>query len=231
MKVGLIIPAGGQGKRMGHDRPKQYLELNGQPILHHTLKVFQDCSVIDSIVLAVPENDVSDIRGQYQNDFTKIHCVTAGGKERQDSVYNGFLALDPAIELVIVHDAVRPFVDSAMIRAVVHSAQVDGAAIVAIPLSDTLKRADADGKVEETIPRDKLWRVQTPQAFRRDVFVDAYNKAIAEGFYGTDEASLVERLGIKISIVPGSAFNLKITHPEDLILGQAILRHSADRNT
>ncbi len=230
MKVGLIIPAGGQGKRMGHDRPKQYLELKGQPILWHTLKVFQESASIDSIVLAVSQNDVAEIREQYQNDFAKIHQVTAGGKERQDSVYNGFLALSPDVELVMVHDAVRPFVDATMIAEVVKSAERTGGAIVAIPLSDTLKRADAEGKVAETIPRDKLWRVQTPQVFRRDIFAEAYEKAIADGFYGTDEASLVERLGIKIAIAQGSAFNIKITHPEDLILGQAILQHSLSGN-
>jgi len=224
MKAGLIIPAGGQGKRMGKGRPKQYLELDGEPILQHTLKTFQNSPSIDSIVLAVPENDIQEIEDQYQSKFNKIRHVTAGGKERQDSVYNGFLKLDPDMEIVMVHDAVRPFVSQEIIGEAVDAAKTAGSAIVAIPLSDTLKRADDAGKVKETIPRDNLWRVQTPQAFRREIFAKAYEKALQDNFYGTDEASLVERLGVEIAIVTGSAFNLKITRPEDLILGQAILK-------
>ncbi|QPJ63949.1 MAG: 2-C-methyl-D-erythritol 4-phosphate cytidylyltransferase [Candidatus Nitrohelix vancouverensis] len=228
MKVAAIIPAGGQGVRMGGTQAKQYLTLGDKPILRHTLEVFQSCGLIDSVILSIPEADVVSVRREYLPDFMVLSAVVAGGAQRQDSVFNGFQAVDASAELIVVHDGVRPFATREMIESVIRSAEQHGAAIVAVPLSDTLKRADAEGRVKETIPRENLWRVQTPQAFRRDVLERAFQKAQEDSFYGTDEASLVERLGLPVAIVTGSEMNIKVTRPEDLIIGEGILASRAE---
>jgi 2-C-methyl-D-erythritol 4-phosphate cytidylyltransferase len=222
MKVSAIIPAAGFGIRMGSNVPKQFLLLNGKPILHHTLSVLDQCSVVDEIVLVVSEQEMGKAQQQIQDSHPKVTKVIVGGKERQDSVYNGLKSLDSETDVVVVHDGVRPFVSLDTIRETVEAARDFGAAITAIPVSDTIKKVNAGGLVERTIDRSGLWRVQTPQTFQVSLLKEAFEKARADNYYGTDEGSLIEYLGKEVKVVPGSEFNIKITRSEDLALGEKI---------
>ena len=222
MKVGAIIPAAGRGKRIGASVPKQFLEIQGRPLLHHTLTVFASCKLIDYVVLVMPRADVDEMGEDWLNKYEIVREVVVGGEQRQDSVYNGFNSLEKGTDIVVVHDGVRPFTTPQMITATVEAAQQHGAAITAIPVSDTVKQA-ADGFVKQTVSRDGLWRVQTPQAFQYGLLQQAFKKAKKDSYYGTDEGSLVEYLGERVKIVPGSELNIKITRKEDLVLGESLL--------
>jgi 2-C-methyl-D-erythritol 4-phosphate cytidylyltransferase len=222
MKVGAIIPAAGRGKRIGASVPKQFLEIQGRPLLHHTLMVFASCKLIDYVVLVMPRADVDEMGEDWLNKYEIVRKVVVGGEQRQDSVYNGFSSLEEGTDIVVVHDGVRPFTTPQMIIATVEAAQQHGAAITAIPVSDTVKQA-ADGFVKQTVSRDGLWRVQTPQAFQCGLLQQAFKKAKKDSYYGTDEGSLVEYLGERVKIVPGSELNIKITRKEDLVLGESLL--------
>ena len=222
MKVGAIIPAAGRGKRIGASIPKQFLEIQGKPLLHHTLTVFASCKLIDYVVLVMPRADVNEVGKDWMNKYKIVQEVVVGGEQRQDSVYNGFNSLEKGTDIVVVHDGVRPFTTPQMITATVEAAQQHGAAITAIPVSDTVKQA-ADGFVKQTVSRDGLWRVQTPQAFQYGLLQQAFKKAQKDSYYGTDEGSLVEYLGERVKIVPGSELNIKITRKEDLVLGESLL--------
>ena len=222
MKVGAIIPAAGRGKRIGASVPKQFLEIQGRPLLHHTLMVFASCKLIDYVVLVMPPTDVDEMGEDWLNKYEIVRKVVVGGEQRQDSVYNGFSSLEKGTDIVVVHDGVRPFTTPQMITATVEAAQQHGAAITAIPVSDTVKQA-ADGFVKQTVSRDGLWRVQTPQAFQCGLLQQAFKKAKKDSYYGTDEGSLVEYLGERVKIVPGSELNIKITRKEDLVLGESLL--------
>jgi len=222
MKVGAIIPAAGRGKRIGASVPKQFLEIQGRPLLHHTLTVFASCKLIDYVVLVMPRADVDEMGEDWLNKYEIVREVVVGGEQRQDSVYNGFSSLEKGTDIVVVHDGVRPFTTPQMITATVEAAQQHGAAITAIPVSDTVKQA-ADGFVKQTVSRDGLWRVQTPQAFQCGLLQQAFKKAKKDSYYGTDEGSLVEYLGERVKIVPGSELNIKITRKEDLVLGESLL--------
>ena len=222
MKVGAIIPAAGRGKRIGASVPKQFLEIQGKPLLHHTLTVFASCKLIDYVVLVMPRADVDEMGEDWLNKYEIVREVVVGGEQRQDSVYNGFSSLEEGTDIVVVHDGVRPFTTPQMITATVEAAQQHGAAITAIPVSDTVKQA-ADGFVKQTVSRDGLWRVQTPQAFQYGLLQQAFKKAKKDSYYGTDEGSLVEYLGERVKIVPGSELNIKITRKEDLVLGESLL--------
>ena len=222
MKVGAIIPAAGRGKRIGASIPKQFLEIQGRPLLHHTLTVFASCKLIDYVVLVMPRADVDEVGEDWINKYKIVQEVVVGGEQRQDSVYNGFNSLEKGTDIVVVHDGVRPFTTPQMITATVEAAQQYGAAITAIPVSDTVKQA-ADGFVKQTVPRDGLWRVQTPQAFQHGLLQQAFKKAQKDSYYGTDEGSLVEYLGERVKIVPGSELNIKITRKEDLVLGESLI--------
>ncbi|CCQ90624.1 2-C-methyl-D-erythritol 4-phosphate cytidylyltransferase [Nitrospina gracilis 3/211] len=222
MKVAAVIPAAGQGVRMGTNVPKQFLTLCGKPILQHTLEAFERCGVVNEVVLAVPASDLDMVRELAESVSTKIKNVVVGGKQRQDSVCNGFHALDADTDIVVVHDGVRPFIQPEHIEASIAAARVDGAAIVAIPVSDTIKKVNKEQFVEGIVDRNGLWRMQTPQTFRYALLKEAYENAAADGYYGTDEGSLIERLGRPLKIITGSELNIKITRSEDLALGEKI---------
>ena len=222
MKVGAIIPTAGRGKRIGASVPKQFLEIQGRPLLHHTLTVFASCKLIDYVILVIPRTDVDEMGEDWLNKYEIVRAVVVGGEQRQDSVYNGFNSLEEGTDIVVVHDGVRPFTTPQMITATVEAAQQHGAAITAIPVSDTVKQA-ADGFVKQTVSRDGLWRVQTPQAFQYGLLQQAFKKAKKDSYYGTDEGSLVEYLGERVKVVPGSELNIKITRKEDLVLGESLL--------
>ncbi|MFQ5715500.1 MAG: 2-C-methyl-D-erythritol 4-phosphate cytidylyltransferase [Nitrospinales bacterium] len=222
MRISVIIPAAGQGTRMKSAVPKQFLRLRGKSILRHAVEAFEKSGVVDSAVLVAPLQDVDRTREEWLGSSGIVQRVVPGGAKRQDSVYQGLKALDADVDIVVVHDGARPFVGRRVIRECVDAAREYGAAIAAIPVSDTVKRASPQGLVDQTVDRKGLWRVQTPQAFQYALFREAMEKAIADSYYGTDEGSLIEYIGKTVKIVPGSELNIKITRPEDLILGEAI---------
>lgn len=227
MKISALIPSAGLGLRMGGETRKQFIHIADTPIAVHTLRKFQSIEEIHRLILIVPKEDIpfceKDLVSRFQ--LHKVQKIIAGGKERQDSVYHGLKALDGDEDIVIVHDGVRPFATAAIIREGIRIASVSGAAVTAIPVKDTIKSVSNEGHVERTVDRSRLWQAQTPQTFQRELLQRAYDIAMAEGFYGTDDASLVERLGETVSVVRGSEFNIKITTPRDLILAEGILRN------
>jgi 2-C-methyl-D-erythritol 4-phosphate cytidylyltransferase len=229
MKADAIIVSAGKGQRFMEGRKKQFFLLADKPILTHTLDKFENCPLIDSILLVVGQEDMDYCLKEIieKNRYRKISQIVPGGKRRQDSVKNGMDALSRDANIVVIHDGVRPFVTREMIEDSIHSAQRFGAVVMAMPVKETIKIADADGTVLKTLDRESLWQIQTPQTFQAHVIKEAYQKATENGFVGTDDASLVERLGMKVHILPGSYTNIKITTPEDLILANLFLRMRA----
>jgi len=228
MRVTALIPAAGMGKRMGAGINKQYLLLAGRPILAHTLAVFEQAPFVDEVCLVVPEDEIAYCRETVveRYGFAKVRRFVAGGSERQHSVLNGLRAIESqgADDVVLIHDGVRPFVPLPVLEQSVETARIHDGALVAVPVKDTVKVVK-DGTVLETPPRESLWLAQTPQAFRYGIIRDAHERAAAEGWLGTDDASLLERLGLSVRIVQGDYGNFKITTPEDLILGEAFLKN------
>lgn len=219
----VVIPAAGQGKRMGAGKNKLLLPLNGVPVLIHTLLVFEADEECEGIILAISASDervFSQLIKEY--NVNKVRGLVQGGKERQDSVYNALQMVD-SDGIVLVHDGARPFISKDAIHLVSGAAKENGAAVVAVPVKDTIKKVQ-DNKIVETVERSSLWAVQTPQAFRMSILLDAHQRAIEEGFLGTDEASLVERIPYDITIVESSYDNIKLTTPEDLYFAEAIIR-------
>ncbi len=225
MQIFAVIVAGGSGLRMKKAVKKQYLLLKGRPILFHTLIPFVSCKKINEIFLVVPENDILYVRDEIIGHLSSLKPirVVPGGKERQDSVFNGLCAMKNKPDFVVIHDGVRPFITKDMIEKGLASAREKGCAIFAIQASDTLKKAGNDFVIEKTLDRKSIWLAQTPQIFAYDIISDAHKKAKKKKFYGTDDASLVERAGGKVHIIQGNKFNIKITTPEDICLAQTIL--------
>ncbi len=226
MKADAIIVSAGRGQRFMEGRKKQFYLLADKPILAHTLEHFENCPLIRSTALVVGEEDMDytlqEIVEKYR--YRKIAQIVPGGRRRQDSVKNGLDALAENVEIVVIHDGVRPFITPAMIEESIHSAQRFGAVVVAMPVKDTIKVSDPSGTVLQTLDRESLWQAQTPQTFQAKLIREAYAKAIQDGFIGTDDASLVERLGVKVHILPGSYANIKITTPEDLMVAHLFLK-------
>ena len=204
--------------------PKQYLALGEIPILVYCLQVLQQTSEIDQIILSVPERDLEYCRENIIPAYhlSKVSEVVIGGAKRQDSVRHGMLALTSPPGIVLVHDGVRPFIDERIVKDVIRSARRVGAAVAAMPIHDTVKRVGQDHLILETLKREELWQIQTPQAFRYDWLLEGHRLAHEQEWDVTDDAAMIERLGYPVSVVEGSCFNIKITRPEDLILGEAI---------
>jgi len=238
-KVTAIVPAAGSGLRMKGKLPKQFLLLDGVPILVHTLQALERADRIQEVILVVPESHryfcQTEVVNKYH--FKKVSKVIPGGERRQDSVYEGLQAVSFDSEWVMVHDGVRPFVTQDMIGSAIEAAQEakDGA-VVAIPMRDTPKEVSSDvpagqaGHITKTLDRGKLWLAQTPQIFRRSLFLKAHEAARSQGIYGTDDAALVERLGGYVRIVLGSEENIKVTTPADLDLAEAIIAMRRAKN-
>jgi 2-C-methyl-D-erythritol 4-phosphate cytidylyltransferase len=223
MNVCAIVAAAGAGRRMKADRPKQFLELEGTPILVLTLRKLDASPSIGRIVVASPPEAVEDVRRLAgEAGLSKPVTAVAGGDRRQDSVAIAIEALPGDIDLVLVHDGVRPFVSLQEIEDVIEGAKRTGAAILAIPITDTVKEVERD-LVKSTLMREHLVLAQTPQAFRTPVLAEAFRSAARDGYYGTDEASLVERAGHPVLLVRGSGRNIKITRPADLALARFLL--------
>jgi 2-C-methyl-D-erythritol 4-phosphate cytidylyltransferase len=215
-----IVPAGGLGARMGSSRPKQYLRLGRAPILVATLNALIRAPEVAGIVVAVPEARVAATRRLLARwRVARILDVVPGGADRQESVWRALQRIPESAERVVVHDAVRPFIDRRLVERVLAAAAA-GAATCGIPVRETVKRVE-DGAVLATIERQGLWLTQTPQAFTRALLWEAHEKARRDGFAGTDDAVLVERLGTAVAMVHGLPQNLKITTPEDLQTARA----------
>jgi len=212
--VAVLVPAGGIGTRLGHRTPKQFLPLGREPILAATLRHFRRHPRVGAVVVAVPAAHVERARRVLRGGGAALKVVV-GGATRQESVWLALQAAPASAAVLLVHDAVRPFLTRALIDALIDAAERDGAAICGLPIAETVKRV-RDGLVEGTLDREGLWSVQTPQAFRAAVLREAHEKARRDGFVGTDEAMLVERLGHSVRMVPGSADNVKITTADDL---------------
>jgi 2-C-methyl-D-erythritol 4-phosphate cytidylyltransferase len=229
MSVDVIIPAGGAGKRMGGASSKQFMDLDGTPILARTLGVFNRMEKINRIVLVVPQDEIEFAKTAIVDRYhlSRVWQVLSGGQERQDSVRNGIFALGPQAasdDIVVIHDAVRPFVTEELILKSVDECRRYGAVTLGVPVKDTVKQVDAEGVVGRTVDRTVFWLTQTPQTFRRSIISEAYGRAYEEGFCGTDDASLVERIGVNVRMIFGSYENIKITTQEDMEYGEFILR-------
>ncbi|GLI38078.1 2-C-methyl-D-erythritol 4-phosphate cytidylyltransferase [Geobacter hydrogenophilus] len=228
MAVFALIPAAGMGKRMGASINKQYLLLDGMPILARTLEVFERSPLLDGIFVVIPADEIPFCREQVveRHGFSKVRSIVAGGAERQQSVLNGLRDMEGTVgedDVVLIHDGVRPFVTEEILdRAVAVAREHDGA-LVAVPAKDTVKMVE-NGIITATPPRETLWLAQTPQAFRYGVIRAAHEVADAERFLGTDDAMLVERLGRQVRIVLGDYRNVKITTPEDMVLAEAFIK-------
>lgn len=208
---------------MKADRPKQLLALNGTPIIIHTIRKFDASAVIDYIIVTAPRDSAEEVRELVKSaSFKKTVLVVDGGDKRQDSVAAGLAHLQPGTEIVAVHDGVRPFVSAEDIESVVRQAERTGAAILGVPIVETVKQVEKD-VVELTLTREHLVLAQTPQVFRTEILKEAFERARSDEYYGTDESSLVERLGRPVAIVRGSERNIKITRPTDLTLARAFL--------
>lgn len=223
----VIIPAAGSGSRMGAELPKQYLSLLGRPIISHTLTVFSASPRISSVYVVLNAED-ADWQRFVPEPGSKINILRCGGKTRAATVLNGLLAIEDAVgaeDWVLVHDAARPGLNAALLDRLLDELQGDPVGgLLAIPLADTLKRADAENRVEKTEPRENLWRAQTPQMFRYGMLREALQAA---GDQPTDEAQAIEAMGYRAKLVQGELRNLKITYPQDLAIAEAILE--ADR--
>jgi len=232
MQVFVILPAAGLGTRMAGPQPKQFLALNGVPILIHSLRAFAAVERVTAIYVAVRKTEMERVQAQIaEYGFDGRVLVVEGGDSRQESVAHALAAL-PAEpdDIVLVHDAVRPLIDAATIERTIDAVQEHGAAIVGLPAVDTIKQVErtAHGAIiTSTIPREYVVLAQTPQGFRYGLLQRAFAEATADGFVGTDEASVVERAGIPVAVVHGSQVNLKITQPGDLELAEFYLRQRA----
>lgn len=226
-KTIALIPAAGIGRRMGASINKQYLNLNGLPIVARTISIFENSPLIDAIYLVIPADEIPycDEHVVKACGFKKVVAIVRGGRERQNSVLNGLNAMRGAVEdndIVLIHDGVRPMVTEAMLRESISVASSRDGALVAVPVKDTIKSV-RDGIVLNTPPRENLWQAQTPQTFRFGIIHAAHLSAEKDGFIGTDDASLLERVGKEVRIIPGDYRNIKITTPEDLVLAEAFL--------
>jgi len=220
-----IIVGAGKGLRMNSTIPKQYLRLNNLPVIAYSLKAFAVCDKIVEMYLVVSEAEAELCRETIlpSLDLAKPVTVVIGGNRRQDSVYNGLLAMEGHRGIVTIHDGVRPFVQPSQIAQCITHAETSGACMFGMPVGDTLKRVGSSNIIERTVLRDNIWQAQTPQSFQYQLIRTAHEKAMDEGFAGTDDASLVERYGGQVRILKGSATNIKITHPEDLAIAEALM--------
>ncbi|HDX9577443.1 2-C-methyl-D-erythritol 4-phosphate cytidylyltransferase [Bacillus cytotoxicus] len=219
----LIIPAAGQGKRMGAGKNKLFLQLDDAPIIIHTLRAFEKDEQCRQIILAINEKE----RSYFEELLQAYHIqkdikFVQGGNERQDSVYNALMCVREG-EYVLVHDGARPFVTKKMIEDVLQMAKEKGASICAVPVKDTIKKVMHDAVVE-TVERSQLRAVQTPQGFHVPILLEAHESAKQADFLGTDDASLIERLSKEVGVVEGSYYNIKVTTPEDLVIAESFLR-------
>lgn len=223
--VTAIVAAAGMGKRMKMGINKQFLTIDSIPILAHTLKKIEKSKYLDFLILIVKESDmkyVDDIIEKYKINMD--YKIVYGGKERQDSINNGLLNMPYETDIVLTHDGARPFVSVDKIDESIENVMDTGACVLANPVKDTIKVSTDGETVDYTPNRDRLWQVQTPQVFKKDIIMKAYNQAYSEGYYGTDDCSLVEKTGVKVKLIYNSYDNIKITTREDLSIAQILVK-------
>ena len=222
---GVVIVAAGTGSRMNMGINKQFIKLEGKEIIAYTIEKFYNNSNIEDIVVDVKEDESEFFKKEILDKYNfKNVKIAYGGKERQDSVYNGLKLLDEKCDVVLIHDGARPFVSDKIIDKSIEEAKEHKAIVVGVPVKDTIKVIDNDKNIVDTPNRSVLWAVQTPQTFDYNILIDAYKDAFKNKFYGTDDAMLVERIGYKVKMLEGSYNNIKITTQEDLNIGSQILR-------
>jgi 2-C-methyl-D-erythritol 4-phosphate cytidylyltransferase len=225
MHITAIVPAAGEGIRFGGAVRKQFVALGGLPILSHTLRALAAPKVLAAVIVVVPPGEESFGREAVRLAGIDLNAeVVPGGRERQDSVYNGLLRAKPDTEFVLIHDGVRPFVSPEVVLATINAAKECGAAVAAVPVTDTIKRVDADGFVLDTPERGQLWAAQTPQVFRYALLMQAHQSVRKCGIVATDDAALLEHFGVRVKVVRGSHGNIKITTEDDLAAADLILR-------
>lgn len=228
--VTVIIAAAGQGKRMGGEGNKVFLPLAGKSILAHTIARFAVCSLVDEMIIVAASGEEAAVSKIARLEARNVPFkVVSGGVERQDSINNALLASSPAAKIILVHDGARPLVSDECIAAVIEGAHSFRAAVTAVPVKDTIKLASEELTVTETPERNRLWAVHTPQGFEASLLRRAYEDAARAGARGTDDASLVERLGVAVKLVAGSYENIKVTTPEDLRLAEALLKKREEK--
>lgn len=224
-----VIVAAGRGERMRQDTSKQFIKLIGRPVISYTLEVFEQCKMVDEIIIVTREQDLMDMRDVVEAfGIDKAAKIVIGGDRRQDSVYNGLSEIGYDTSTVLIHDGARPFVTVEELETLIKETGKYQAAALGMPVKDTVKKVDKDNIVTETPDRETLWAVATPQAFAHDVIMNAYEAAMKDKFYGTDDCSLVERTGHSVKIVPCSNENIKITTPEDIFVAESILESRGD---
>ena len=224
-----VIVAAGKGKRMGTEISKQFLPLCGKEILAHTVEKFEKAACIRDIILVTGGDALQDVRQMVQEyGWKKIISVTEGGKERQDSVFLGLQQVPQDTEIVLIHDGVRPFVTEEILERSIAAAKETGGCVAGVPAKDTIKVCDAEGFAIATPNRSTLRQIQTPQTFRRKEILAAYEKAKADGFLGTDDASVAEHSGFPVRVIMGSYSNIKLTTKEDLLIGAAFLKEETE---
>ncbi len=225
MYVTAIVPAAGEGKRFGGRVRKQFIALNGLPILSHALRALAASDAVATMIIVVPPGEEAIGREALRLAGIELETeVVSGGQERQDSVFNGLQRAKPNTDLVLIHDGVRPFVSPEVVLATIEAAKEWGAAVTAVPVTDTIKQVGPDGLVVDTPAREQLWAVQTPQVFRYSLLLRAHQAGRESGIVVTDDAALVERIGVRVKVVRGSHENLKITSEDDLLLADLIWR-------
>ena len=224
MKTVAIIPAAGKGLRVGGVTPKQFMMLGGLPLIVHTLRVFEETQEVSEVILVIPKESEAQGRSLVEEfRLKKVEKIVAGGKTRQDSVYEGLLATDRTVDLITVHDGARPLVTQEIIVRTILRARELGGAIAGVPVLDTLKESTLDTCIKRTWDRQGYWLAQTPQTFRREILLAAYKRAIKLDIVGTDEASLVEKLGSPVGLVEGARENIKVTRPDDFWMAEYFL--------
>lgn len=228
LNTSVVIVAAGMGKRMGTKINKQYIEIKQKPLLARTIQAFEDFEDINEIILVVGENDIFHCKKHVIEEygFAKVKSIVVGGKERQNSVYNGLKEVAKESDIVIIHDGARPFVTKNIISESIQIASEFGASVVGVPVKDTIKQIDDLGFIEKTLDRKYIWSIHTPQTFKYELIMRAHKVAIEEEFLGTDDTVLVERLGIKVKPIMGTYDNIKITTKEDIAIAQAILENT-----
>ncbi|OQY19248.1 MAG: 2-C-methyl-D-erythritol 4-phosphate cytidylyltransferase [Desulfobacteraceae bacterium 4572_35.1] len=233
MSVIALIPAAGAGQRMGSTINKQYLCLNGQPVLTHTIALFDTHPSVDHIYVIAPPEQIALCRQQCIEpyNFTKVRDIIGGGCQRQDSVRNGIANCGAEDgDIIIIHDGVRPLFAVQQLDALIAQARMSGACVVGVPVKDTIKQVH-NGQISATPARETLWAAHTPQVFRYELIYPTHLRAQQHDYHGTDDASLLEWQGIKVSMLEGSYRNIKITTPEDMLIAAAFISADSNNNT
>lgn len=228
MRVEVIIVGAGKGARFGEVRPKQFSYLCKKPIFCWTIERFEKCELIDKIILVIPPRMKEYVQKSIlsYSDYKKIKATVEGGKERGDSVFQGLQVVDRDTDIVLIHDGVRPLIFPELIERLIHQVEKYGAAILAVPMKETVKEVSRESAVAQTLDRKKLYSIQTPQGFKREIIWKAYQTASQSGQWASDDAALVEKIGKRVMIILGDEMNIKITTSLDLKLAEILLRNS-----